>query len=229
MFPNDINAEVSALRALAGTGLAPCLERVISTAEGHCLVYGHVDGTPLTAKLSTVAGTLRRLHRIAPPDGLRRLPRQPEAILLLGDRIASDLSAPHRARLHATRPPLPRADMGLPVFVHGDAVPANILYDGESICLIDWQCPAIGDATEDLATFLSPAMQSVYAGAPLEPQAETEFLEAYGDAAATARYRELAPLFHWRMAAHCLWKAARGDPDYAEAAELELSRLATGE
>jgi hypothetical protein len=40
-----------------------------------------------------------------------------------------------------------------------------------------------------------------------------------------ARYNALRPLFHWRMAAYCLWRAARGDIGYAQAAALEIAAL----
>ena len=33
---------------------------------------------------------------------------------------------------------------------------------------------------------------------------------------------QLAPIYHWRMAAHCLWKTM---PDYTEAMQLELAAL----
>ncbi len=104
-------------------------------------------------------------------------------------------------------------------------VPANIIKDPAGPTLIDWQCPAIGDAAEDLATFLSPAMQSLYAGQSLSGNEQSRFLDAYGNADAVDFYRALKPLFHRRMAAHCLWKAERGSLDNAEAMQLELAEL----
>ena len=83
--------------------------------------------------------------------------------------------------------------------------------------------PATGDATEDLATFLSPAMQWLYRGRVLSPPETEAFLAAYPDPAVTARYLRLQPLYRWRMAAHCLWKADRGAPDYRHALALELA------
>ena len=101
---------------------------------------------------------------------------------------------------------------------------ADDLIDGPGgVTLIDWQCPATGDATEDLATFLSPAMQWLYRGRVLSPPETEAFLAAYPDPTVTARDLRLQPLYRWRRAAHCLWKADRGAPDYRHALALELA------
>jgi thiamine kinase-like enzyme len=106
--------------------------------------------------------------------------------------------------------------------IHGDAVPGNILMSNQGVVLIDWQCPALGDPCEDIAAWLSPAMQWLYAGKPLTNAQADTFLNAFPSETA-ARYRTLAPLFHWRMAAHCQWKAQRGAADYHKALQLELA------
>jgi hypothetical protein len=64
-------------------------------------------------------------------------------------------------------------------------------------------------------------MQWLYRGAPLSADETSAFLSAYGNPATIARYRALAPVLHWRIAAHCAWRAARGDTDYAQAMRLE--------
>ena len=104
-------------------------------------------------------------------------------------------------------------------------VPANIIKDPAGLTLIDWQCPTIGDAAEDLATFLSPAMQSLDGGQPLSENKQARFLDAYGNADADDLYGALKALFHWRMAVHCMWKAERGSLGNAEAMQLELAEL----
>lgn len=76
--------------------------------------------------------------------------------------------------------------------------------------------------------FLSPAMQALYGGHDLSADDRDAFLSAYGDLAIATRYKKLAPLFHWRMAAHCLWKSQRGERDYTPAIELELAALEQG-
>ena len=93
------------------------------------------------------------------------------------------------------------------------------------LTLIDWQCPRLGDPAEDLALFLSPAMQLLYRGAPLGLAEQDAFLAAYPDPQVTARLRALLPWFHWRMAAYCLWKAERGGAEDREAMALEIAAL----
>jgi thiamine kinase-like enzyme len=110
-----------------------------------------------------------------------------------------------------------------PRLIHADAVAGNLIDGPGGVTLIDWQCPASGDPTEDLATFLSPAMQWLYRGRVLSPQETEAFLAAYPDPAVTDRYLRLQPLYRWRMAAHCLWKADRGAPDYEKALAAELA------
>ncbi len=101
----------------------------------------------------------------------------------------------------------------------------NILVAGKSLTLIDWQCPAIGDPCEDIALFLSPAMQHLYRGSPLSPGEEVEFLGAYAQPATVSRYQALRPWYGWRMAAYCLWRVENGSTDYEEALQLELGIL----
>lgn len=110
--------------------------------------------------------------------------------------------------------------------VHGDPVPGNIVVSNRRIILIDWQCPVLGDPAEDLAIFLSPAMQFLYRGSPLADAERQVFLHAYPDRATVARFLALEPWFHWRMAAYCLWQAGRGRSEYARAFELERKALA---
>ena len=229
LFPNDLAAEETALRHLRGTGLAPDLVDVLDTPGGGCLIYRHVPGRTGNGHAADMAALLHRLHQVAPPAGLRTGARSARDILAAGDRMAADLDGPARDMLAARRPAA-TADIpfGPAVFLHGDLVPANVIAAPTGLCLIDWQCPCIGDATEDIATYLSPAMQQIYAGAPLPQAAVAAFLRACPDPDAARRYRQLADVYHWRMAAHCLWKARGGDADYAHAAQLELDRIAAG-
>ena len=111
------------------------------------------------------------------------------------------------------------------VFLHGDPVPANVVSGLEGITFVDWQCPATGDVCEDLFIFASPAMQSLYGGAPLSDLQIQNLLSGYGNVETTARFHQLAPLLHWRMAAYCLWMAERGADDYRSVIQLELDAL----
>lgn len=217
LFPNDPTAEALALRRFAAAGLAPRLR-----AQGAgWIAYDHVPGSTWSGDPLPVAVALGRLHAL-PTAGFafRRLASGSAALIAQATAILAQCRGilPPPPGLHL--PPLDR-----PRIIHGDAVAGNLVAGADGITLIDWQCPAIGDPAEDLAAFLSPAMQWLYRGSPLMPAEAEAFLAAYPDPRIVSRYRTLAPLFHWRMAAHCLWKAERGASDYAAALQLELAAL----
>lgn len=214
LFPNLPEAEASALALLAPAGLAP---RLRASGPGW-MICDLVPGRPWSRDPAAAAATLARLHRHpVPQQGFRSLPTGSAALAADAARVAAGLSG---------LPPLPgvppMAPLPAPRLVHGDAVAGNLIESAQGVVLIDWQCPGLGDPVDDLAAFLSPAMQRLYRGAPLDDAERAAFLAAYGDPGTVARYRRLAPLLHWRLAAHCLWRARRGDAGYAEAARLEL-------
>ncbi len=213
LFPNDPAAEVLALTMLAGTGLAPILR---ATGSGW-IAYDHVPGRPWQGDPAPVARALHRVHGHQ-PAGFRALASGSAAILAQGQAIA--------ARCSGAPPPPPDpgiAPVTRPCLIHADAVPGNMIVAPGALTLIDWQCPAAGDPAEDLAMFLSPAMQWLYRGAVLGPGAAARLCASYPDPGVIQRLRALAPVIRWRMTAHCLWKAQRGAPDYAEALRFELA------
>jgi thiamine kinase len=230
LFPNDAQAEHIALKALKNSGLAPDLLGKVQTERGPCVLYSHVKGASLapTAEAFERAGiSLAKLHQMAPAKGLREIPFGASAMLEMArgflEGAQGDEASQLRARIDAVE--APKLDNIPPVFLHGDVVPGNIMDGPAGIVLIDWQCPAKGDPCEDLATFLSPAMQSLYGAGPISQDLEAAFLRGYGNAQVEARYRALAPLFHLRMAAYCLWQTGQGEADYLAAARLELAAL----
>ena len=224
LFANDPAAEWAALRALSGLGIAPEPVASSRTALGDSLLYRHVSGQPWRSDPSAVAHLLRRLHEVPPPRALPRALPDATGLVEQGRAMLMQIAATNAL------PPAPTAQAALQgaAFLHGDPIPGNILQDGSQMTLIDWQCPAIGDPCLDLALFLSPAMQIVNGNPPLPATQVAAFLEAYGDPLLTRRYRALAPLFHWRMAAYCLWKAHHGDAAYAPAMALELAASEQG-
>ena len=210
LFPNDPQAEARALALFAPHGLAPRLR----AAGDDWLIYDHAEGTPWRGDPAPVARMLHRLHATpVPPDAFRPLPNGSAALLAHAARFAPDGLPPP--------PPDPQLPPVPPRPVHADPVPGNILATAQGPLLIDWQCPGLGDPAEDLATLISPAMMWLYTGAkPPEGWAEA-VLAAYPDQATADRTRRLLPLYHWRIRAHCAWKAARGNADYAQALRID--------
>lgn len=225
LFRNDAKLEAACLQALGDTGFVPKLRATGAFGPSNWVYYDHAPGSPWQEGVEGVARLLQHLHQRsvkldAPPgcNGSDDLDRHAQQILALCPSDKAD-------RLRAIRPwqdvaPLPNRSL-----IHGDPVAGNILQADDGMTLIDWQCPAWGDPCEDLAMFLSPAMQQLYRGAPLAPTEEAQFLAAYGDAHITRRYRTLQPWYAWRMAAYCLWRAENGAPDYAKGYELEVATL----
>jgi thiamine kinase len=214
LFPNNPLAEAKALAQLGPQGFAP---RLICSGDGW-LAYAYVEGLNWQSDPVPVARLLYRLHRLH-AEGFRTCPSGSAAILAQARAIAAGC----RASLPPAPPDPAIGPVTMPRLIHGDAVSGNMIAGPHGVTLIDWQCPALGDPVEDIATFLSPAMQSLYRGTALPPAESESFLQAYPDRMVTDRYRRLAPLFRWRMAAHCLWKAERGATDYLRAMELELA------
>ncbi len=226
LFANDAAAEASALRALSGTGLAPDFVADAATGAGGSLIYLHVAGRVWRPQddAGAVARALARLHsQPLPPD----LPPRPGDARAMRDQARAMLAEIGQAgaELAAQEPPEAPTSGAAPVFVHGDATAGNVLVTPAGVTLIDWQCPGRGDPAGDLSLFLSPAMQAVSGNPPLSAAKAEAFLDAYGRPDIVARFRALQPLFRWRMAAYCLWRAARGDAGYARAAELEGQAL----
>lgn len=216
LFPNDPLAEAAALTLLSPYGLAPKL-----LGKGHgWLAYQYCPGTPWQGDTGIVAAAAARLHQTpVPANAFRHAPNGSTPLLAQAKSIAAQcqqtlLPPPHD----------PNLGPGPESLVHGDLVPGNLIVHYGKITLIDWQCPAIGDPAEDIATFLSPAMQLLYRGAPLNA-AEISAFRAACSPQTIQRYDSLAAIYHWRMAAHCLWKAENSAADYGQAMQLELDAL----
>jgi thiamine kinase len=227
LFANDPALEASALASLAGTGMVPVL-RSSGLFEGQSwLAYGHITGAPWQRDTAHVAQLLGRLHDQPAFSGVPRgvngsaaLERQTRAILAKCRQQTADVAQVTALRPFGQVPPLQQLAL-----IHGDPVPGNLLAHDGTLTLIDWQCPQLGDPSEDLALFLSPAMQYLYRGAPLSKPEEEGFLAAYPDPHMVGRYLALKPWFHWRMAAYCLWRSQRGEPRDQVALSLECAAL----
>src|SRR6056297_4022455 len=234
LFPNDPAVELRLLRHLSGHGIAPHPLYFGKTPAGPCLVYAHLAGAAWTRGAYMAASVLKRLHAIAPPPGLRNAP---DGSLALGEQTAAILARCESHAAHAARSLMPRHEvpaLGRATLLHGDPVAANMVVGETGARLIDWQCPAIGDPCEDIALFLSPAMQMAYRGAPLTPADVTTFLKAYDAPDILSRYTRLAPWYHARSYAYAVWQATHGEATAihranAEKAALEISLDRLGE
>lgn len=222
LFPNDPQAEARLLTHLAKTGIAPSIIASFETALGFCNLYKAVPGTPWTTNVQQVAELISKLHRTIAPNRLRQAPNGSEALLEQADKILAECSEGSMLQQHRPKQHVPPSKQT--VLLHCDIVPGNLIQNDSGLHLIDWQCPAVGDATEDLAMFLSPAMQLLYRGSPLTKAEEKTFL-SFQSADQKERYHELVPFYHYRMAAYCLWQSERDRPDYAQGFEVEFAAL----
>ena len=225
LFPNSPEDEALALQALTKSRIAPVYIGALSISAGNCLLYRFVKGEPAGTNVASVATVLKELHAFPPPAGLRKINGGSGEILRQGDEILAKCVGAHKRLLMALRPPTINTNAARPVFLHGDPVPQNIVLASHGAVLVDWQCPALGDPCEDLSTFLSPAMQTLYGNGPLSTKQRQEFLTAYNMPETTHRLGQLQLHFNWRMAAHCLWKTENGEADYEQGLALELAEL----
>lgn len=223
LFPNNPGAEATLLQYLEPRRIAPKFQASFDTSQGRCNVYCHVPGTAWRVNAPAVARLMRRLHVLERPDGLRRVADGSAALI---EQVL------HIVALCGKMPDfladLPR-DVVLPsgreALLHSDIVPGNVIENDSGLHLIDWQCPAVGDPCEDIAVFLSPAMQHLYRGKVLSDQEVASFFIGYDDPTVADRYHRLAPFYHARMAAYCLWQLEHGRPEYGAGLQLEVTAL----
>ncbi|MGR3635579.1 MAG: phosphotransferase [Shimia sp.] len=227
LFPNDPNAESMLLHALADTGHTPVFRAQLTTEAGICNLYDHIPGQTWQDGVSDVARLMRTLHMLPCPDGLRTAPDGAAALASQTLGILSKCDTP--GELLSVQPASGPSSSGARCLLHSDIVPGNLIRNGNSLHLIDWQCPAVGDPCEDIAIFLSPAMQHLYRGKVLSRADEASFFEAYAVPDIQKRYQALAPFYHWRMAAYCLWQMQNGRSDYAEGLAMERAAFQRSE
>lgn len=223
LFANDPVREISVLAALSGTGMVPPLVQSGEFEGRRWLGYAHVNGRPWQEDAGHVAQLLGRLHDLAPPPGLPEGANGSAELEMQAVEILAHCAG--QKQLAGLRPLGRVPPLAQTVLIHGDPVPGNLLAHDGTLTLIDWQCPQTGDPAEDLALFLSPAMQLMYRGAPLTKAEKDAFLRAYPDPRIAGRTLALMPWFHWRMAAYCLWRAERGGAKDWQAFELERAAL----
>ena len=223
LFPNDPYSEASLLTFLQGKFPAQELIGTYLCEAGVCNVFKHIPGSAWSEGVAEVADLMRNLHGLDHPADLRHLPNGSRELQKHATEILQKCSG--SSVLKGMEPVGSVGPSGRTGLLHSDIVPGNLIKGEGGLSLIDWQCPGIGDPCEDIAVFLSPAMQALYRGRPLTKTEETGFFDAYADERVAQRYQMLAPFYHWRMAAYCLWQSENGRPEYREAMAHEVAAL----
>ena len=236
LFPIVPEVEARAMALLQGRSIAPEFEAfwpAVAGEHGPVLVYCFAQGSPGATDLKRLGQLLRQVHTI-PADGFRQTPVNAREILADADRL-DDPSDGNKIwmALQALRPPLPDDEPDAArVFLHGDFGSGNVVSGPDGPCIIDWQCPALGDAAEDLWSFLSPAFQAVYGEKAWTTEQVEAFHAGYDDDAARRRLAFIGPFFTWRYVKYALRRSedlAADDPAaaglYRAAAEAGLDDL----
>ena len=197
------DTEVTALRALAGSGLpVPELieERpgviVMTRMPGERL--DRLDGGARLEGMRASMSLLRALHELKPPAGL---PSAPDDALII------------RRYRDAGGPPLPLAvpPAEPSAFCHGDWSDGNLLAeDGRITGMVDWEAGHVGDPLRELS-------RAAWAAARKDPQAFDVLIAAYG--ADPERVLVWVPI---HAAELWLWFAEAGPPAYLDRLTTEL-------
>lgn len=224
LFPNLPADEARALKLLGPLGVAP---RLLGYWPDQALMAcSYVEGGQWQSGTGHVARLLL-LKEAAEPAGFRKVPTDPAAIIAEGDALFARCKAsPAAARpLPVAVDPLRRLSL-----VHTDLGASNLIGAGAGLRIIDWQCPAAGDLTEDIYSFLSPGFHILNLHDTLTPDAVAEFWAALARPDLQTRHRTLRPFYAWRMAAYCLWRSeTRPEADirarYAVAYAAELAHM----
>jgi thiamine kinase-like enzyme len=186
-------------------------------------LYNYIKGETWSHDVETVSELLTRIRKHKYPKGLRILSGCPSEIKQTGIEIINKLNNYHKNELIKLCPDVSISDID-PVLLHTDVVPGNLILGEKGLRLIDWQCPAIGDPIVDIMMFLSPGMHQIYGSGKLSMKEHEAFLMSL-NCKLRSRYNIIGPLYHWRLAAYCFWKAEQGFIEYENAALAEIDLL----
>jgi ethanolamine transporter len=180
----DREREVACLHAAAGAGVGPPV--VAHLPEHKTLVRRYLPGEPLTAEqvrrpevLRLLARALRRCHDYPAPPDLGFF--SPFETARSYHALARAKNVPMSDEVGRALALLPQIERELrtdqpPCLCHNDLLPANLLYDGAAVRIIDWEYAGLGDRFFDLGNLA--AMHG------LDEGQERQLLEAYfGEAA----------------------------------------------
>lgn len=216
MYPNLPDHEAAALALLGPLGWAPELV----AHDAGVVTYRFVPGAMWRRGTASVAALLGGIHALPAPRTMRPLCASAAEAVAHGDTMVQTVPTRETVALLAVRPVAPSTQLvHRRSLVHTDCGPGNLVRSAHGLVLIDWQCPGRGDAVEDIACFLSPAMMILYQMAPHTRAAREEFLAAYPERSTVQRYHRDAAAWHYRIGGYCLWRAhrlARRQPDIAQ-------------
>jgi thiamine kinase len=223
LFNNTPEAEYRCLLYLDGLDIAPKPYKYLKTPFGEVLLYNYIEGQTWCNDVNIVSELLSRIRKHTHLKGLRILSNLPLNIEKTGYKIINKLNNYHKDKLIKLCPEVSIPDIE-PVLLHTDVVPGNLIIGDEGLRLIDWQCPAIGDPIVDIMMFLSPGMHEIYGAGKLSMKDHEVFLMSLTSDLRN-RYNIVGPLYHWRLAAYCFWKAEQGFVEYENAALEEINLL----
>jgi thiamine kinase len=223
LFDNNPKAEYECLLLLNGSGIAPNPYKYLRTPFGDVLLYEYIKGQIWSHNIDIVSELLTLIRKHKYPKGLRILSNLPSDIKQTGLEIIYRLNSYHKNKLIKICPDVSISEIE-PVLLHTDVVPGNLILGDRGLRLIDWQCPAIGDPIVDIVMFLSPGMHKIYGSGKLSMQDHEDFLMNLTPKL-RSRYNVIGPLYHWRLAAYCFWKAEQGFIEYEKAALAEIDLL----
>jgi len=223
LFNNTPKAEYECLLLLSGSGTAPNPYKYLKTPLGEVLLYYYIKGKTWSHDVGIVSDLLTQIHKHKYPVGLRTISALPTDIKETGFEIINKLNRYHKNKLSMICPDVSISDIE-PVLLHTDVVPGNLILGDEGLRLIDWQCPAIGDPIVDIVMFLSPGMHKIYGSGKWSIKDHETFLMNLTPKLRN-RYYIIGPLYHWRLAAYCFWKAEQGFIEYENAALSEIDLL----
>ena len=223
LFNNTPEAEYRCLIWLDGSDIAPKPYKYLKTPFGEILLYDYIKGLTWRQDVNIVSDLLSRIRMHKYPKGLRTLSSLPLDIKESGLKIIRKLNNYHKSILINICPDVYISDIE-PVLLHTDIVPGNLILGDAGLRLIDWQCPAIGDPIVDVMMFLSPSMHEIYGSGKLSMIDHEIFLMSL-TSKLRDRYNLVGPLYHWRLAAYCFWKAEQGFIEYENAALAEINLL----
>jgi thiamine kinase len=223
LFNNTPEEEYRCLLWLDGSGIAPKPYKFLKTPFGEVLLYNYIKGHTWSYGVDIVSELLTRIRTHKQPKGLRILSSIPSDIKQTGLEIINKLNNYHANKLINICPDVSISDIE-PVLLHTDVVPGNLILGDKGLRLIDWQCPAIGDPIVDIMMFLSPGMHLIYGSKKISMADHEKFLMSITPQLRN-RYNTIGPLYHWRLAAYCFWKAEQGFIEYENAALEEINLL----